>query len=122
MERMQIAVTQLLRAGVILALLLVAGGGLMYLLQHGNIVNNYSVFHGEPVQEASVNGILQSVFSLSSPRALIHLGILVLAFTQIVRIACVAWYFSKIKDYTFAGISLFVLFVIVAISLGGILR
>lgn len=117
MERMQIAVSWLLKIGVLVALLLVVAGGAIYLYQHGQDVMYYSVFRGEPVQATSISHILQAAFMLV-PLGLIQLGILILVVTQVLRVALIAGFFAHMKDYKFTGISLFVLAALVGVSFG----
>jgi uncharacterized membrane protein len=121
MTQMQAAITWILRIGMIITLLLVTSGGMLYLSQQDHALINYHVFHSEQVQVVSMSDIFRSAYAFS-PKALVELGVLVLAFTQLVRVACVAWFFAKMKDRRFVAISLFVLLAMIAISLGGILR
>jgi uncharacterized membrane protein len=121
MTQMQAAITWILRIGMVITLLLVTSGGVLYLSQQDHAMINYHVFPGEHVQAVSVNHILLAA-GTESPKALVELGVLVLALTQLIRVACVAWFFSKMKDRKFVAISLFVLLAMIVISLGGILR
>lgn len=117
MERMQAAVILLLKLGMGIALGLVSIGGISFLLQHGNDIINYQVFHGASFEVTSVRDILSAASSLT-PYALMELGILILIITQIVRIAVVGWYFSKMRDYSFSIISLLVLVGVIVIAFG----
>ena len=117
MEQMQIAVAWLLRIGMCIALLLVGIGGIIYLCQHANDAIHYQSFHGAAFEATSIKQILSAVPTLT-PRAIMQMGVLVLILTQILRIAMVAWYFTKMSDYKFTAISVFVLLVVIAATLG----
>ncbi len=110
---MQIAVAWLLRIGMCIALLLVGIGGISYLWQHANDAINYRSFHGAAFEATSVMQILFAARTLT-PRVLMQLGVLVLILTQILRIAMVGWYFTKMSDYKFTVISVFVLLAVMA--------
>lgn len=121
MTQMQAAITWILRVGTVIALLLVTSGGMLYLSQQNETLASYHVFHSQPAQAISISHIVLAAHAFS-PTALVELGVLVLALTQLIRVACVAWFFSKMKDRKFVAISLFVLAAMIVISLGGILR
>ena len=112
MENVRLAIGRLLLIGIVISLLLIITGGILYLFQHGNDIVNYQNFHGEPVLLTSFLGILSDAFSLA-PRGIIQLGLLVLFFVQILRVALTGWLFIKEKSTLFIGISLFILFILI---------
>jgi uncharacterized membrane protein len=104
----RLAISRLLLIGIVISFLLIIVGGILYLSQHSNTIVNYQNFHGEPVLLTSFLGIVSDALSLE-PRGIIQLGLLVLFFVQILRVALTAWYFLKDNDQFFTGISLFIL-------------
>jgi uncharacterized membrane protein len=117
-ERMDLAISALLRAGVGLAALVVFAGGLYYLVRHGGEIPNYRTFHGEPSQLRTVPGIV--AFALHShSRGIIEVGLLLLIATPIARVAFYAIAFALQRDRVYVGITLVVLGVLVYNLVGG---
>ncbi len=111
-ERVEAAVSAILRAGVAAAALVVLAGGVLYLAQHGGETASYHVFRGEPAQLRSIAGIVR--FALAShSRGLIELGLLLLIATPISRVAFSVLAFWLQRDRTYVAITLFVLAVLV---------
>ena len=71
-ERVEQVMGNLLRAGVILAAIVVLAGGIFYLIRYGSTSPDYRVFRGEPADLRSVSGILTDAIHLHS-RGLIQL-------------------------------------------------
>lgn len=111
-ERIERVISILLRTGLVMASLLVLIGGVLYLLQHGGDLPQYRYFHGEPAEMKSLAGILDSALNLES-RGIIQLGLLLLIFTPISRVIFAALAFLFRKDYLYAGVSIFVLAVLI---------
>src|SRR5215467_2071112 len=84
-ERIENIIAQLLRAGVLLAALVMIGGAIPYLGFHPRAQVSYSVFHDEPAQLKTVHGIVGSAFS-GDVRAVLQLGLLLLIATPIARV------------------------------------
>lgn len=99
----------LLRAGVSLSAVLVAIGGVLYLLRHGGEAPSYHVFRGEPVEFRVLPAIVENAVTLQRRRSLIQLGLLVLIATPIVRVAFSAYGFWRQGDRTYVIITLLVL-------------
>lgn len=72
-ERVEAAIGGLLRAGVTIAAVAVAAGGVLYLARYGADPAAYGVFRGEPSELRSVRGILAGTVSLHL-RSVIQLG------------------------------------------------
>lgn len=111
-ERIEIAISVLLRAGLVLASVLVITGGAFYLNQHGPDLPDYSSFRGEPPELKNVKGVLQSARDFES-RGIIQLGILLLILTPISRVIFSAAAFLVRKDYLYVAVTLFVLAVLI---------
>lgn len=91
-------------AGIVLAVVLVCIGGAIYLYHQGS-------------EEMVYTFIPENVLSTESlPELCITLAVFVLAFTQILRVAVVGYYFYKLQDILFTLISLFI-FIFLTISI-----
>jgi uncharacterized membrane protein len=102
---------RLLKAGVILAFSVVSGGGIMFLYHHGRAEPALHVFQGEPGYLRTVPGILQAGREWRG-RAIIQLGILLMIFTPVVRVAFSLAMFIQQCDRTYAILTLIVLVVL----------
>lgn len=111
-ERIEIAISVLLRAGLVMASVLVITGGAFYLYQHGPDLPDYISFRGEPTKLTNVKGVLQSARDFES-RGIIQLGILLLILTPISRVIFSAAAFLVRKDYLYVAVTLFVLAVLI---------
>ena len=118
-KQMQTAVAWLLRIGVFIALILVGSGGIRFLLENGYDLSHYQVFHSETIQNRQFSSILSNLSTLSA-NSLIMSGIIMLIFTQIIRVACVTWYFFKGKEKFFTLISVLLLVAVILLALGGV--
>lgn len=112
MESIQLTISKLMIIGIVISLLLVAGGGIFYLSLHGSEIVSFSTFHQEPQTLTSIRGILRDAISLA-PRGIIQLGLLVLLLTQVLRVILTTWFFAKIHNSVFVWISLFILAVLI---------
>jgi len=108
---------KLLRAGVLLAAMVVLVGGLLYLVHYGAFAPNYHVFHGEPQDLRSVIGILTEVLYFRSG-GIIQLGILLLIATPVGRVLFAIFGFYRQRDWMFVAISLLVA-TLLLVSLAG---
>lgn len=106
-----------LRAGVVLAAVVVATGGGIYLGRHAHDVPSYGVFQGEPGDLRSIAGIISAARKLEG-RGVIQLGLLLLIATPIARVAFALVGFGRQKDWMYVGISAIVL-ALLAYSLAG---
>jgi len=106
--RVQHAVGTLLRAGVLLAALVVLAGGVLFLLRHGGGASDYRVFHGEPMGLEAFGGIVRDGVS-GSGRGIVQLGLLILVATPVARVAFTAVVFALERDRTYVLVALLVL-------------
>lgn len=99
---------KLLRTGVIVAGVVVAAGGLLYLARHGMEHRDFHTFRGEPEQLRSIAGILKSA-SRFTGRGIIQLGLLIMIATPVTRVAVSAWAFALERDGRYVVLTLIVL-------------
>jgi uncharacterized membrane protein len=116
-QRIENAVGNLLRAGVLLAALIVFIGAIIYLARHGLSPVEYRVFLGEPADLRSVHGILRDTFHLRG-RGIIQLGLLVLIATPVARVALSMFGFAAERDRMYVWFTA-VVFLILLYSLLG---
>ncbi|MGH9584216.1 MAG: DUF1634 domain-containing protein [Bryobacteraceae bacterium] len=114
-ERM---VSILLRAGVIVAGVVVFGGGVLYLLRHGAEVADYRTFHGQPAMDRVVARIFSGALALRA-RSVIQLGVLALIATPILRVALSLVGFALERDRTYAIVTTIVLCVLLGSLIAG---
>ena len=107
----------LLRAGVLLAGMVVLGGGILYLVRHGSEHPEYHAFHGEQSALRSVGEIITEAGS-GRALAIIQLGLLLLILTPIARVAFAALAFAMEKDRFYVLVTLIVLGVLLYSLLG----
>lgn len=98
---------KLLRAGVLLAAMVVLMGGVLYLVRYGELAPNYHVFRGEPQDLRSVIGILTDVLNLRS-RGIIQFGVLLLIATPVGRVLFAIYGFHRQRDWIFVAVTLLV--------------
>jgi uncharacterized membrane protein len=99
-EQVELFVGNLLRWGVIVAAVVTAVGGAIFLALHGGTIANYGVFHGQPDALTSVFAVGRSAAHLH-PDAIIQLGLLLLIATPIARVALSLLAFAKQHDRTY---------------------
>jgi len=107
-QRIEIMIGVLLRVGVILAALLVIGGGALYLTRHGHQIASYRTFHGEPPDLERIPGIFHAA-TTGRAQGIIQLGLLVLIATPVARVLFSAIAFLKERDFMYVVITLLVL-------------
>ena len=98
----------LLRTGVTIAALIVLGGAIPYLVQHGAGVPHYHVFRGEPNNLRHISDIVKGSLALN-PAAIIQLGLLFLIATPVARVAFSVFAFAEERDWMYVIITLIVL-------------
>lgn len=118
-HRVELALAMLLRAGVVLAAVLVLIGGLMYLRQDGGLHPDYARFSGEPSNLQHPFSVFAVALALQ-PLGLIQLGVLVLLATPVVRVGFSLLAFARERDRTYVGMTALVL-VVLLLSLLGVL-
>jgi uncharacterized membrane protein len=109
--KVEVIVGQLLISGVLLSALVVALGGLLFLLRHGGAAPHYHFFQGEPAELRSVRAILAGALHLES-RAVIQLGLLLLIATPVARVIFTVVAFALEGDRPYVVITLIVLAVL----------
>ena len=107
-RRMDLAISAVLRTGVLASSALVALGGVLFLLQHGHEISFYGTFAGQPEALTSLPGILKLAVS-GNGYGLMQAGVVLLLLTPIIRVAFSALAFVFQHDWTYVGIALFVL-------------
>jgi uncharacterized membrane protein len=117
-RQVEIIVADLLRAGVLLAAAVVALGGIILLVRHGREMPHYSTFVGVPEELRTISGICRGVLTFRG-RNIIQLGLLLLIATPVARVAFSVVAFALQRDRLYAGITLFVLAVLVFSLAGG---
>ena len=102
--RIEARMGTLLRDGVLLAAIVIALGGLLYLVRHGGEAPAYAAFHGEPASLRTLPGIATAAAFLTG-RGVIQLGLLLLVATPIARVAFAILAFALQRDrlYTLLG-------------------
>jgi uncharacterized membrane protein len=108
----------LLRAGVILAAIVVLLGGVIYLTKYGRTSPDYKTFYGEPDEYRQVGRILREAIGLRG-RDLIQFGLLLLIATPIARVALSAFDFLRERDWLYVTVTVIVLAVLVYGLLSG---
>jgi uncharacterized membrane protein len=116
--RIEQAVGNLLRAGVVVAAAVVAAGAIVFLIRHGGERPQYAIFHGEPSELRSVAGIVHAALA-GRGRGLIQLGLLLLVATPVARVVFSVAGFALEGDRAYVVITLVVLAVLLFSLAGG---
>ena len=109
--RLESIIGKLLRVGVLLAAATVLAGGVFYLVRHHADPANYHTFVTGGPAIRSLSGMVQSAARGSSV-ALIQIGLLLLVFTPIARVAVAIVGFLLERDRLYAAVSLIVLLIL----------
>jgi uncharacterized membrane protein len=115
--RVQQAVGNLLRAGVLLAAAVVLFGGILYLYRHGQALPSYHIFRGEPSDLRHPAGMLRDALA-DRGRGIVQLGLLLLVATPVARVALTAVAFALERDRTYVVVALIVLGLLLASLIG----
>jgi uncharacterized membrane protein len=113
-------ISHLLRAGLVIAALVVIGGAVPYLGQHPRAHVDYRTFRGEPDNLKVVHGIIPTALS-GDPRGIMQLGLLLLIATPIARVMFSAVAFAIERDRMYVGFTLLVLAVLLYSLFGSFL-
>ena len=111
-ERLESAIANLLRGGVLASAALVGVAGLFYLWQHRANIVNYGTFQLERSNLRTLSGILASATRLRAD-ALIQLGLVLLIATPIARVGLAALGFYLQRDRPYVVVSLIVLGILI---------
>jgi uncharacterized membrane protein len=119
-ERVEVMISNLLRAGVVLAALVVIAGAVPYIGAHPRAHVSYRTFQGEPDALKTVPGVIEYAFS-GSARGIIQLGLLLLIATPIARVIFSAVAFAIEGDRMYVAFTLIVLAVLLYSLFGAFL-
>lgn len=119
-DRVEGLISHLLRAGVVIAALVVIGGAVPYLGQQPRAHVDYRTFHSEPDNLKLVHRIIPTAFS-GDPRGIMQLGLLLLIATPIARVMFSAVAFAIDRDRMYVGFTLLVLAVLLYSLFGSFL-
>jgi uncharacterized membrane protein len=112
-DRVDRALGELLRWGVILSTTVVLVGGIIYLVRNGTDPwPDFHGFHGQPAGLSSIVGVLGEV-AAGSGRGIVQLGVLLLIGTPIARVIFSVGTFAWQRDWTYVGVTLVVLAVLI---------
>jgi uncharacterized membrane protein len=117
-ERLEQIMAALLRAGVLLAAAVVVTGGVIYLWRHGAERPGLATFHDVPGQLKHPASIWRGVLD-GRGRPLIQFGLLLLIATPVARVVFSVFAFERQRDWTYVGITLVVLAVLLFSLAGG---
>jgi uncharacterized membrane protein len=98
----------LLRTGVILAAGVVSLAAIWYHAQIALSLQNYQVFHSEPAELTSPRAVVYGALQ-GNAEAWIQFGLLLLIATPVARVAYSAVAFALQRDWTYVGVTLIVL-------------
>jgi uncharacterized membrane protein len=115
---MELAIGNLLRAGVLLAVGVVLVGEGVLLARHATARPDYAVFHGEPSNLRTLKGIVATALSFQGA-GIIQLGVLILIATPVARVAFSAAAFAVEHDGLYVVITLIVLGILLFSLSGG---
>jgi uncharacterized membrane protein len=101
-------VGNLLRIGVLIAAAVTIAGGIAFMIHHGSLVPDHSVFRGQPAMLSSVAGVIAGVMALE-PAAIVQLGIVLLIATPVARVLLTLIAFAVQRDWMYVLISAIVL-------------
>lgn len=101
-------VGNLLRVGVLIAAAVALVGGIAYMVHHGALVPDHSVFRGQPEMLSTLTGVITGAFALQ-PAAIVQLGIVLLIATPVARVLLTLIAFAVQRDGMYVLISAIVL-------------
>jgi uncharacterized membrane protein len=101
-------VGNLLRIGVLIAAAVTIAGGIAFLVHHGSLTPEHSVFRGEPAMLSTLTGIIAGAIALQ-PAAIVQLGIVLLIATPVARVLLTLIAFAIQRDWMYVLISAIVL-------------
>jgi uncharacterized membrane protein len=119
-QKLENAIANLLRAGVVLSAFVVLGGAVMYLGSDPWARVNYRTFHGEPDQLKTVHGVVRYALS-GQARGIMQIGLLLLIATPIARVVSSAVAFAVEGDRMYLLYTLLVLAVLMYSLFGSFL-
>jgi uncharacterized membrane protein len=118
-ERIDLIIGNLLRIAVIVSAIFVFAGAVIYLWRHGLEMPDFGVFSGVPKNLRGLKEIMDSAWRIRSV-GIIQLGLLLLIFTPVARVAFSVIAFLLERDYMYVVFTLIVLTVLL-LSVTGVL-
>lgn len=109
----------LLRAGVIIATIVVVIGGMLYVAHHGVEVADRRTFQGEPSQLRSIAGIVRGAIA-GQAACLVQLGLVLLIATPVARVAMSLVAFLLQRDRVYVFVTAIVLALLIFSLTGGV--
>ena len=121
-RRTEILISNLLRGGVLLSILLILAGTALTFIHHTDYFTSSTrldeLLKGSPGYPTTIGGVISGLSSFEG-RALVTLGLLVLIATPVVRVAVSIVAFIQLGDRTFVAITTCVLaLLLLALALG----
>lgn len=107
-ERVEQLVGSLLRIGVLVAAAVTVVGGIAFMIHHGSLTPDHSVFRGQPEMLSTLTGVIAGVSALE-PAAIVQLGIVLLIATPVARVLLTLIAFAIQRDWMYVLISAIVL-------------
>jgi uncharacterized membrane protein len=107
-EHVEQMVGNLLRIGVLVAAAVALLGGIAFMIHHGSLVPDHSVFRGQPEMLSTLTGVISGAFALQ-PAAIVQLGIVLLIATPVARVLLTLIAFAVQRDWMYVLISAIVL-------------
>lgn len=118
-QRIDLIIGNLLRVAVIISAVFVLAGAVIYLWRHGHEMPDYGVFAGVPKNLRGLKEIMESAWQIRSV-GIIQLGLLLLIFTPVARVAFSVIAFLLERDYMYVVFTLIVLTVLL-LSVTGVI-
>jgi uncharacterized membrane protein len=116
-QRLDQALGNLLRAGVVLAAAVTLLGGIAYVLAYWDIHSDHHTLQEQAEHLRKPVGIVRCALTLDA-RCVIQLGLLLLIATPVARVAFTVFAFTRQRDWTYVVVTFFVL----ALLVYGLLR
>jgi uncharacterized membrane protein len=107
-EHVEQMVGNLLRIGVLIAAAVTIAGGIAFMIHHGSLIPDHSVFRGQPEMLSTLTGVIAGAIALE-PAAIVQLGIVLLIATPVARVLLTLIAFAIQRDGMYVLISAIVL-------------
>jgi uncharacterized membrane protein len=107
-EHVEQMVGNLLRIGVLIAAAVTIAGGIAFMIHHGSLIPDHSVFRGQPEMLSTLTGVIAGAIALK-PAAIVQLGIVLLIATPVARVLLTLIAFAIQRDGMYVLISAIVL-------------